>query len=942
MIGTIDIEIQAKNPNMALWPLRAYVNSPSSLRLRNVPKKIGQWEITSVQVNVNYPDKTQKTTQCVLVGGVWVGTVEGSSATGSYTNGYTVLANGTDENGNPVSGYVLGRGDVEILKEDGTPIADDPTHFVTDDELESAISSKAEISVVDDVANDLTDLSNSLSNYYIKTETSSTVELDAKFETKADLSALNEVESSLSDYYIKTETSSATEIQNALDGKQPTGDYALVSQIPLSVSQLENDAGYLTEHQSLSDYYTKSETSSSNEISIAFGSKQDNLTPLQLLALSTEIDENKTMLVGGYSNGYYVPVYVDWYGEVTQEMVSDTINQIDESYRYSIGVRLGTAVSAIGISAFANTKVTEVYAPQNVVYVKDYAFANSDLRRIKFDYSEGRYTPIVIGDYVFQGCSSLMLADIPADHSINIGVSAFDGCPFTIDSQESIYPYYYGLYFNRPDNHAPEVTPGSMTLLPNFPWGLSSTSVIKFGTTASRYWVECQHYGKDTLYATGGITMTGNRPNNRAYWLGVDDNTNTTFTLTATATTQVRIHPTNRTTGKMYNAYLALSADEDITRPFVWYSLSGSYAFDKFQDEYIQNNPIESGKINYYHIYEYQPDHFAVEKLGWTEEQLSAKTDISALNAVESSLSNYALVSQIPLSVSQLENDAGYLTEHQSLSDYYTKNETSSNAEINTALNLKQDTLTSEQLSNIARVPYIDPANTIVTFDDDSVGVYNVVGELTQNIKQEWERLADAYVKDIKIGTNVNALGNSLFYRAYNNILTKVTIPNSVTSIGSGAFSGCTSLTKVTIPNSVTNIANSVFLGCSNLTRVTIPSSVTSIEGFAFRSCTSLSSVAIPESTTNIGENAFRQSGITNITIPNNISSIGTDAFNSCTNLTSLTFKGKTLAEVQAMSNYPWGISDTSIIKTWNDASQEWVLEQLSALEVRIAALENN
>jgi len=123
---------------------------------------------------------------------------------------------------------------------------------------------------------------------------------------------------------------------------------------------------------------------------------------------------------------------------------------------------------------------------------------------------------------------------------------------------------------------------------------------------------------------------------------------------------------------------------------------------------------------------------------------------------------------------------------------------------------------------------------------------------------------------------------------------------------------------------------------------VTIPNSVTSIDGFAFRSCTSLSSVAIPESTTNIGENAFRQSGITNITIPNSISNIGTNAFLDCTNLTSLTFKGKTLAEVQAMSNYPWGISDTSIIKTWNDASQEWVLEQLSALEARIAALEGN
>ena len=42
------------------------------------------------------------------------------------------------------------------------------------------------------------------------------------------------------------------------------------------------------------------------------------------------------------------------------------------------------------------------------------------------------------------------------------------------------------------------------------------------------------------------------------------------------------------------------------------------------------------------------------------------------------------------------------------------------------------------------------------------------------------------------------------------------------------------------------------------------------------------------------------------------------------------------------MENYPCGISDTSIIKTWNAASQEWVLEQLSALEARIAALENN
>ena len=185
MIGTIDIEIQAKNPNMPLWPLRAYVGSPSSLRVRNVPKKIGKWEITAVRVSVVYPDTELKTAQCVLTGGVWVGTVEGSSASGSCANGYTVFADGVDENGDPVSGYVLGRGDVEILKADGTPI-EDPTHFVTDDELESAISGKAEISDVADVADDLADLSNSLSDYYTKGETSSDAEIGAALGLKQD------------------------------------------------------------------------------------------------------------------------------------------------------------------------------------------------------------------------------------------------------------------------------------------------------------------------------------------------------------------------------------------------------------------------------------------------------------------------------------------------------------------------------------------------------------------------------------------------------------------------------------------------------------------------------------------------------------------------------------------------------------------------------------
>ena len=139
-------------------------------------------------------------------------------------------------------------------------------------------------------------------------------------------------------------------------------------------------------------------------------------------------------------------------------------------------------------------------------------------------------------------------------------------------------------------------------------------------------------------------------------------------------------------------------------------------------------------------------------------------------------------------------------------------------------------------------------------------------------------------------------------------------IPNSVTSIGDGAFFACNSLAEVVIPNSVVYINGNPFyawlgkLEClspsfvyeNNIlfnkdksriisfrnqkqTSYVIPNSVTSIGEYAFFACNSLAEVVIPNSVTNIGDRAFSFcSSLAEVVIPNSVTSIGEGAFEYC------------------------------------------------------------
>lgn len=248
----------------------------------------------------------------------------------------------------------------------------------------------------------------------------------------------------------------------------------------------------------------------------------------------------------------------------------------------------------------------------------------------------------------------------------------------------------------------------------------------------------------------------------------------------------------------------------------------------------------------------------------------------------------------------------------------------------------------SNCIIEIATNTLVSGCKTTTIPEDESVKIigdsaFNDIGLVSISLPDNIEEIGTYsffanQLETITLSNNLKTIKSSAFEGNYE--LTEITIPASVTSIGTAVFSQCDQLklitvesgnakykvtnkclietdtntviggyvtdssTSITIPTTATGIAESSFCGYTRITSVTINSGVQTIEFCAFYSCTGITSLSLGSNLNTIGNSAFGEcSGIKSVSIPANVTLIDSDAFRDCSGITSLTFSSSSKLE---------------------------------------------
>ena len=611
-------------------------------------------------------------------------------------------------------------------------------------------------------------------------------------------------------------------------------------------------------------------------------------------------------------------------------VIPNSVTSIGRSAFYGCtgltNITIPESVTSIGSSAFSGcTGLTSITIPNSVTAIGSSTFYGcTGLTSITIPNSVTS-----IGDYAFRGCTGLTSITIP-NSITDIATKAFDGCTglihVTLNNHSIVSKKYTSTstISNIFGNQVKEYILGNeVEAIGEYAFsGCNELTTITIPSSV-------KSIGNNAFDSCEGLTSV--RIDDIAAWCGISFQNDKSNPLTYAHCLYLNeeeikdlVIP-NGVTSISYNAFLGCTSLTSITIPNSVTTIE-SYAFSGCTDLTSITIPNSVTSIGSYVF-----------------SGCTGLTSITIPNSVKSIgsyifsgsqviLNNNAIASKDYSSSSALSNIFGSQVREYVLGDevksigewaFYKSTNLSSvfipmsvttigSLAFDGCSNLTQVTLNSNSIvskdySSVSNIFGNQVKKYIIGNDVESIGMYKfsestalasiTIGSNVEKISNDaffkCTNLTELIVNEGNMVYDSRGNCNAIIETANNSLILgckATTIPNSVTSIGSSAFSNCTGLTNIDIPNSVTSIGSSAFSGCTGLTSITITNSVTTIGNSAFYNCTGLTNIDIPNSVTSIDSYAFSNcTDLTSVSIGSGVLKIADNSFYDCNSLTSLT-----------------------------------------------------
>ena len=188
---------------------------------------------------------------------------------------------------------------------------------------------------------------------------------------------------------------------------------------------------------------------------------------------------------------------------------------------------------------------------------------------------------------------------------------------------------------------------------------------------------------------------------------------------------------------------------------------------------------------------------------------------------------------------------------------------------------------------------YFDKATgTIFDHDGDITAavIPSEIGGVKVTSIGSWALAYCENIESLTIPDTVTQIGS---YAFCGSSLESIVIPDSVRTVGEGAFQYCILMQSITLPKGLTEISPYALQYCAQLQSVSIPAGVKAIGEGAFQYCASITGIDVPKGVTEIGDGAFEGcSAVETITLPESLKEIGDAAFSDCYTVKELHFAG--------------------------------------------------